>query len=212
MLGGSGNHYVRWKRQFTAPCVVIMHVVSLCVQCSYETCLCYLSVVVLLAFAFLDATWEVLLREVSNELKKAVMILFLHSSGGIGIYICDRKLVLWWELFSPSMVLLRCNNGSKSTCRVSALACVFFWARIKNYVYASLYTSPCCHMYNSFDIKMHALPCCIDHKACMDSVAAVLHTSSLCFMCSQVLVGCPNVIFNRWVYNHLFCVKCKVAS
>ena len=54
-LCGSGSHYVRWKRQSTAPCVV-MHVVSLCVQCSYETCLCYLSVVVLLAFAFLDAT------------------------------------------------------------------------------------------------------------------------------------------------------------
>ena len=118
-----------------------------------------------------------LLREVSNELKKAVMILFLHSSGGIGIYICVGKLVLWWELFSPSMVLLRCNNVSKSTCCVSALACNVFWARIKNYVYASHYTSPCCHMDSLLDIKMHARPCCIDHKACMDSVAAVPHTS-----------------------------------
>ena len=141
-----------------------------------------------------------LLREVSNELKKAVMILFLHSSGGIGIYIWDRKLVLWWELFSPSMVLLRCNNGSKSAYCVWVLwPAKSFWASRKNYVYASLYTSPCCHMDNYWTLKCLAVLTIKPVWILWQLLPARVHY--ICFMWNQVLVGCPNVILNRCMHN-----------
>ena len=56
---------------------------------------------------------------------------------------------------------------------------------------------------------MHAESCYINHKACVDSMAAVGCKSSLCFMWSQVLVGCSCT--SKQVHaNHWSCAKVQV--